>query len=168
MKPTRIACALLLALAFAPAAFAMHHGGQPPSFADFDTDGDGFVSEEEFLTLRAERMKAKAEEGRMMKGAASAPPFSDVDTNGDGKLDEAEFTAGREKHMQAMQEQHGKGKGHGAGCGMHGKGMQGKGMKMPTFGDLDLDGNGCIDAEEFAKHQAEHHGRMHGKAKDAE
>jgi hypothetical protein len=32
---------------------------------------------------------------------------------------------------------------------------------MPTFGDLDLDGNGCIDAEEFAKHQAERHGR-HG------
>jgi hypothetical protein len=36
-------------------------------------------------------------------------------------------------------------------------------MKMPTFGDLDLDGNGCIDAEEFAKHQAGHHGKMHGK-----
>ena len=163
MKLTRIACALLLAFALTPTVFAMHHGGQPPSFADFDTDGDGFVSEEEFLTLRSERMKAKAEEGRMMKGAASAPPFSDVDTNGDGKLDEAEFTAGREKHMQAMREAHGKGKGHGGGHGMHGKGM-----KMPTFGDLDLDGNGCIDAEEFAEHQADHHGKMHGKAKDAE
>ena len=140
-------CALLIAFAFVPAASAMHHG-EPPTFADFDSDGDGFVSEEEFLTLRSERMQAKVAEGRRMKGAASAPPFSDIDANDDGRLDEAEFLAGRQAHMQAMKAQHG---GHGPG--------HGKGMKMPSFGDLDLDGNGCIDADEFAKHQAEHHGK---------
>jgi hypothetical protein len=48
--------------------------------------------------------------------------------------------------MKAMREEH---PGMGEGMGMH------KGMKMPTFGDLDLDGNGCINAEELAKHQAE-------------
>jgi hypothetical protein len=35
--------------------------------------------------------------------------------------------------------------------GMH------QGMKVPTFEDLDLDGDGCISPEEFAKHHAEMH-----------
>jgi hypothetical protein len=43
----------------------------------------------------------------------------------------------------------------GEAMGMH-HGMH-EGMKTPTFEDLDLDGNGCINAEEFAKHQAEMH-----------
>ena len=118
----------------------------PPAFSDFDTNGDGFISEEEFNTFRAARMAAMAEAGKPMKGAATAPAFSDLDTNGDGMLNEAELVAGQKAHKQAMHEQHG------------------KGMKMPTFGDLDLDGDGCINADEFARHQAERHG-MH-KAKD--
>lgn len=126
--------------------------GHPPSFEDFDADGDGFVSEEEFLTMRSQRMAEKAGEGRPMKGAANAPPFSDVDTDGDGKLDRDEFTAGRDAHMKQMRES-------GMGGAMH----HGEGMKMPTFKDLDLDGDGCISPEEFTKHHAEHHGRRHGQ-----
>jgi len=120
----------------------------PPPFAEFDKDGDGFVSEEEFNSTRAERHAAMATDGRSMKGMASAPAFADLDTDGDGKLNEAELTAGQQAHMQAMREQH-KGKGQGQGRG------------KPTFGDLDLDGDGCINAEEFAKHQAERHGKQH-------
>ena len=128
----------------------------PPAFSDFDTNGDGFISEEEFNTFRAARMATMAEAGKPMKGAATAPAFSDLDTDDDGKLNEAELVAGQKAHKQAMHEQQG---------GGDGKGMQhGKGMKMPTFGDLDLDGDGCINADEFARHQAERHG-MH-KAKD--
>ena len=118
----------------------------PPAFSDFDTNGDGFISEEEFNTFRAARMATMAEAGKPMKGAATAPAFSDLDTDGDGKLNEAELVAGQKAHKQAMHEQ------------------RGKGMKMPTFGDLDLDGDGCINADEFARHQAERHG-MH-KAQD--
>ena len=114
----------------------------PPAFSDIDTDGDGFVSEEEFNSFRAARMAAKAEAGKPMKGAATAPSFSDLDSDGDGMLSEAELIAGQKAHRQAMHKQHS------------------KGMKMPTFGDLDLDGDGCINAEEFAKHQAEHHGKQ--------
>jgi len=66
-------------------------------------------------------------------------------------LSEAELIAGQKAHRQAMHMQHGSGEG---------KGMHSKGMKMPTFGDLDLDGDGCINAEEFAKHQAERHGKQ--------
>lgn len=138
------------------------HRPSPPSFEQFDADGDGFVSEDEFVTFRAARMKERAEAGHKMRGAANAPQFSEIDANGDGRLDREEFTARRDAHMKMMREEghgggHGQGKGHGQG---HGEGHgHGPGRPMPTFGDLDLDGNGCIDAEEFAKHQAEHHGR---------
>ena len=135
------------------------HRGGPPTFEDFDTDGDGFVSEAEFNTLRSERIAARAAEGRQMKGVASAPAFSTIDSNGDGKLDLEEFTAGRDAHMKAMREKHG-GQGHGAGKGGHGHGA---GHKMPTFEALDLDGDGCVNAEEFAAHQAGYHGRQHGQ-----
>lgn len=155
--------AVLIAVAVLPfVARADSHRGAPPAFSDFDVDGDGFVSEEEFNTLRAERIAERAKEGRQMKGVASAPPFSSIDSNGDGKLDEAEFTAGRDAHMKVMHEQHGgQGMGQGQGQGQgHG---HGQGMKMPTFADLDLDGNGCIDADEFATHQASHHGKGQGQ-----
>ena len=124
--------------------------GGPPSFEDFDRNGDGFVSAEEFNSTRAERMAERAEEGRPMKGAAGAPAFSDFDGNGDGQLDPAEFAAGQDAHRHMRHAEH----------MADGRGMQhGKGMPMPEFGDLDLNGDGCIDADEFAKHQAEHHGK---------
>jgi hypothetical protein len=148
-----LAVVMLFAILMLPQAVeAASHAGGPPTFEQFDADGDGYISEEEFLSLRSERMAAKAKEGRQMKGAASAPAFSTIDSNGDGRLDRAEFEAGRQAHMKAMHAQHGSGKGM----------QHGKGRKMPAFGDLDLNGDGCIDAEEFAKHQAEMHGSRHG------
>jgi len=35
------------------------------------------------------------------------------------------------------------------------------GRKMPTFADIDTNGDGCISADEFAEHQASHH--RHGQ-----
>jgi len=40
----------------------------PGSFADFDLDGSGTVSEEEFYKVRGERMAEMAAEGRQMRG----------------------------------------------------------------------------------------------------
>ena len=77
-----------------------------------------------------------------------------LDSDGDGKLSEAELTTAQKAHMKSMHEAHG-GMAGGAGMGMH-HGMH-KGMKMPTFEDIDLDGNGCISPEEFDKHHAEMH-----------
>lgn len=147
-------CALALLPLAAKAACGMQH--QPPAFSEVDADADGFVSEEEFNTHRAERHAAMAEAGKPMKGMASAPAFADVDSDGDGKLTEAELTAAQQAHMQAMHESH-QGMGGemcGGKCPCMGKG---EGMHMPTFSDLDLNGDGCINAEEFAKHQAEMH-----------
>ena len=144
---TILIVAVVLAIVLLPvAAKAESHGRHgPPPFSEFDQDGDGFVSEEEFNSTRAARMAAMAEAGRPMKGAATAPAFSDLDTDGDGRLSEAELIAGQKAHRKAMREEH---KGHDS---------DGMGKNMPTFGDLDLNGDGCIDAEEFATHQASHH-----------
>lgn len=92
----------------------------------------------------------------------SPPAFSDLDTNGDGVIDADEFA----KHQAArMSERHGKasgqgkGQGQGKGHGKHGGYRQG----APAYGELDLDGDGCINAEEFTKHVA----ARHGQAKDS-
>jgi hypothetical protein len=157
-------CALALLPLTAKAACGMQH--QPPAFSEVDADADGFVNEEELTAFHTKRHAAMSEAGKPMKGMASAPAFADIDSDGDGKLTEAELTAAHQSHMQAMQESHqGKGgemcggkcpcmgKGEGMQHGMHGA------MQMPSFGDLDLNDDGCINAEEFAKHQAEMHGK---------
>lgn len=149
---TILIVAVVLAIVLLPlAAKAESHGKHsPPPFTEFDQDGDGFVSEDEFNATRNARMAAMAEAGKPMKGAATAPAFSDLDTDGDGQLNEAELTAGQKAHMKAMRGQHA-----GQEWG------KGRGMKMPTFADLDTNGDGCISADEFAEHQASHH--RHGQ-----
>ena len=137
------------------------HG--PAKFTEFDTDGNGFISEEEFNTLRGQRMAARAAEGRKMRGAASAPAFADVDTDGDGQLNPEELVTAQKAHrqkMQAMGHGHGKGKckgqGQGAGKGI-GKGPcmdTGKGH-LPEFSDFDLDGDGKIIESEFNEGHAQ-------------
>jgi hypothetical protein len=124
----------------------------PPAFEEIDVDEDGFVSEEEFTNFRAARMAAMAEAGMPMKAAAIAPEFIEIDVDGDGMLTEAELTAAQQAHRKAMHEK--MAQAHGGGKGMH----HGRGRAMPTFEELDLNGDGCIDAGEFAKHQAERHG----------
>ncbi len=126
----------------------------PPTVADMDSNGDGVVSEEEFDACRSQRQQAMAAQGKPMKGMANAPTFQQVDSNGDGKISQQELTAAQQAHRQAMKQAH-SGKGQGEQHGAHG--MHGD-MKPPTFQDLDLNGDGCIDPDEFAKHQAEMHG----------
>lgn len=165
---TILIIAVLIAIAVLPlAARADSHRPSPPAFAEFDADGDGRISAKEFETLRAERIAANAAEGRQMRGLANAPAFTDVDTDGDGFLDEDEFTTAREAHRAEMRKRRDGGHGHGPHAG-RGGGHHGKAMDMPTFEDLDLDGNGCIDPSEFAEHQAAYHARRQGKAPESE
>lgn len=112
----------------------------PIPFTAFDKDGNGLISEEEFNTVRGERMATRAAEGRPMRGAASAPAFSEFDTNGDGHLTPDELAAGQKAHMEKR-----RGMGMGQGSGMD-KGM---GRNMPTFAEFDLDGDGKIIEKEF-------------------
>ena len=152
---TIVIITMVIAVAMLPfvAKADSHMKHSPPEFSEFDANGDGAVTEEEFNAFRGARMEAMAAAGKPMKGAKYAPAFSDLDADGDGVLSEDELVAGQKAHRQKMQEMHKSGEDQGHH--MH----HGKGMKMPTFGDLDLDGDGCINADEFAVHQAERHGK---------
>ena len=72
---------------------------QMPSFADFDSNSDGFISEDELNEAQAKRMSERAEEGRMMKNAGNAPSFKDIDSDNDGKITPTEF---RQHQMQQV------------------------------------------------------------------
>ena len=68
-------------------------GKNRPSFDDFDLDGDGTISENEFHEARNERISVRAKQGYPMRNLGNAPAFADVNTDGDGKLSREEFAA---------------------------------------------------------------------------
>ncbi len=78
----------------------MGRGVDPPVFSEFDLNGDGAIDEPEFAEGRAARVTARAKEGRMLRGMATAPPFAELDTDGDGSLTPEEFAAGVRGHWQ--------------------------------------------------------------------
>ena len=119
----------------------------PIPFAVFDSDGNGFISEEEFNSVRAKRMETRAAEGRPMRGAAGAPAFSVLDTNSDERLTQEELAEGQKA---SMMKRGGVGGGPGRGMG------QGSGMRrnMPAFGDFDLNQDGKIVEKEFNEAKA--------------
>ncbi len=118
----------------------------PVPFSTYDANGDGVVSEEEFLQVKGKRMSARAAEGKPMRGAASAPAFSDFDTSGDGMLTPDELAAGQKERMEERRRSQMK-PGRGAGRG------KGKG-KMPSYEDIDLDADGSIPEQEFHQGRA--------------
>ena len=77
-------------------------GHNMPVLADIDSDGDGFISEDELNSFRGERMAKMAQEGRQMKHAGGMPSFQDIDTDGDGRISEAEFEAHKQEHRAKM------------------------------------------------------------------
>jgi Ca2+-binding EF-hand superfamily protein len=77
-------------------------GGSPPTFSEFDLDGDGVVGEQEFRDARTARIAKRMREGRMMRGLVNAPTFSDLDTDGDGSLTPDEFAVAEQSHRQRM------------------------------------------------------------------
>lgn len=113
-------------------------GHGPAPFSDFDMDENGFISEEEFYSVREQRMAARAAEGKKMRCAASAPSFSDLDADGDGQLNREELETGQKAHHAKCQKH---GQAHG-----HDEGMK---RNMPAFSDFDLDGDGVISESEL-------------------
>lgn len=75
-------------------------GGSPPTFSDFDLDGDGAIDEQEFIDARTKRIAERMKEGRMMRGLTTPHTFSDMDSDGDGSLTAEEFDAGVRDHWQ--------------------------------------------------------------------
>ena len=74
----------------------------PIPFVVYDKDKSGFVSEEEFKQVRAERIKMRATEGRPLMGVSNAPTFAEFDVDNNGQLTEAELTEGQKAQMLAV------------------------------------------------------------------
>lgn len=74
--------------------------GKTPAFADFDGNGDGRITEQEFLDARSQRIAERATEGRAMRGLSQAKDFKAIDTNADGGLSREEFDAAQSQHVQ--------------------------------------------------------------------
>jgi len=85
MKSLIVASLLVSTLLFAARGYDM------PSFSEFDTNGDGVITEVEFDNSRQKRMQEKAEEGRLLRNAANAPTFQEIDLDGNGNIDPKEF-----------------------------------------------------------------------------
>jgi len=124
----------------------------PIPFANYDRDGNGSISEQEFNQVRSERMAAKAAQGRPMKGAGNAPLFMSFDVNQDGQLTEQELIVGQQAQMQNRGSIRGQaanmGKGSGKGAGM------GRKSNMPSFSEFDMNGDGVILEDELYEARA--------------
>ena len=92
---------LLGALALVEAGAQCKPGGDspaPPTFAEFDLDGDGAISSEEYYAARGARMAERAKAGGKMKNAGNMPAFETIDLDGDGSLSQGEFAAHHRHH----------------------------------------------------------------------
>lgn len=86
----------------------------PMTFASFDTNGDGVITEQEFATAHGERVAERTAQGWPMRNAANPPTFADFDQNADGQLTPQEFAAGQQSQRQSRP---GMGMGSGMGPG---------------------------------------------------
>ncbi len=71
-----------------------------PAFADYDLNGDGTITEDEFIKARSERIAKRVQEGRQMKNLATAPSFNDIDVDDNGGIDPDEFAAHQAEHRK--------------------------------------------------------------------
>ncbi len=102
---------LLITALVLTATLMAGRGNTVPSFSDFDTNGDGKVTQSEFENTREARMLKQAEAGKMMRNVGNAPSFESIDTSGDGTISTEEFSA----HQAANRRGGGRGMGRGQG-----------------------------------------------------
>ena len=121
-------------------------------FALYDGNGNGLISEQEFIQVRNERIAAREAQGFPMKRGRNAPSFSSFDEDNNGQLTEQELLAGQQVQMQKRRKNGGqplnKGQGRRKGLGM------GKNSNMPGFSDFDLNKDGVILSDELYEARA--------------
>ena len=107
---------------------------QAERFAKIDTDGDGYLTQDELAAARQTRHEARAERRENRRGRM----IEKLDQDGDGVLSEEEFNA-RPDRGEAGERGHRRGK-----RGKRGKGGHGKLLK-----DADTNGDGAVDRAEL-------------------
>ena len=73
-------------------------GRNMPAFAEFDLNGDGALTEQEFYEARANRIAERSRQGYPMRNLQNAPSFETIDLSGDGLITPDEFSAGQAQH----------------------------------------------------------------------
>ena len=73
-----------------------------PTFAEFDLNNDGAITQNELEEARTKRMNQNAKEGKMLRNAGNAPAFSDIDTNNDGSVSPEEFSVHQSQEMNSQ------------------------------------------------------------------
>lgn len=86
-----------------------------PTFATYDLNNDGKITQKEFYDGQAKRMTQKADEGKMMRNAGKAPTFESIDANSDGIVTATEFSTHQTNRMNSNMR--GKGQGRSMGSG---------------------------------------------------
>jgi len=116
----------------------------PIPFSAYDKDGDGLISEKEFIGVRKERMLERLAENRPMRGMGSvnAPLFSEFDTDKNGTLTRDELADGQKIQMD-------KRRSIGMGKNRNMNKAITMGRDMPNFSDYDLNGDEKILEKEF-------------------
>ncbi|HID46834.1 MAG TPA: hypothetical protein EYP34_13920 [Chromatiaceae bacterium] len=73
-----------------------------PAFADFDLNGDGGISEDEFLQAQSKRISERSQAGYPMRNIGNIAVFGEIDSNKDGIISAEEFSAHQIQHRQQM------------------------------------------------------------------
>ncbi|MBT8343698.1 MAG: DUF1104 domain-containing protein [Sulfurovum sp.] len=119
-----------------------------PTFAEFDLNNDGAITQKELEEARTKRMNQKAKEGKMLRNAGNAPAFATMDKNNDGILNQEEFRLHQTEQMKNKCNCAGNCPGQGTRPGKNAG-------NMPTFADIDTNNDGTISQEEFSSHQSQ-------------
>lgn len=139
----------------------------PIPFYIYDINSNGAISQDEFHTIRGQRMENRAAQGFPMRSMASEPDFNQFDTDNNGQLNPNELDRGQQLQREkrwAMRQSQGMGMrqgqspnqtiSQGMGRGM-GRGMGG-GHNMPKFEDFDQNKDGVLTPEEFSSGMQQH------------
>ncbi len=78
----------------------MNRGRNKPKFTDFDTDNNGYISEQELIESRSMRISNRIQQGYQMRNAPNITQFKDIDSNADGKISPEEFSAHQKQHQR--------------------------------------------------------------------
>ncbi|MDX1702298.1 MAG: EF-hand domain-containing protein [Melioribacteraceae bacterium] len=125
-----------------------------PTFAEYDLNNDGAITQKELEEARSKRMSQKAKEGKMLRNSGNAPVFATMDKNNDGILNQEEFHLHQTEHM--------KNKGNcepsncpDDKCRVKGTRSGKNSGNAPMFSDIDTNNDGMISKEEFSIHQSQ-------------
>ncbi len=129
----------------AAAGTPMRGMANAPMFSDFDSNGDGQLDAAEVQSgqsaqrnLNSRNQQAKPGKTTMMGGGRNPPSFAEVDQNGDGFISQEEMNTFRNARISERAQ---------AGYPMRNV------SNMKLFGDMDINHDEMIDADEFSQHQ---------------